>query len=168
MNCKEIEKDIYLYDELTDTEKRSVDSHLQQCEACKKLFEIAQSHQAVIQKLSGYKPQPENYSKITSSIMQAIDVPLNQNILTKFFEGLFVRYTFLTASLVLIIFFLIEQQAEPDTEHQQVANQSATVILKTSGTLQNIRNKKETGNITSLYACVKSGDCENSMLKILN
>jgi hypothetical protein len=171
MNCKEIEKGIYLYDELTESEKIIVAEHVQQCGACKKLFEAVQLHQSAIHSLARHKPQPENYSRLTSNIMQAIDVQASQNVFTEFFEGLFVRYAFVAVSLALVLFFFVEQQVEIPPQQVARTDQSATVVLKTSGALQNLRNRKETKpleRITSIYACVKSGDCNNPLSKTLN
>jgi predicted anti-sigma-YlaC factor YlaD len=170
MDCKEIEKEIYLYSELSATERATVDTHVHQCKSCKKLFDGLKSYHVVVQKIANDRPQPENFSRLTSSIMQAIDTPSNETGFSKFFERLLVRYAFMAASLLLVIFFFVEQQIHRGTGHQQIANtQSTTVTLNTSSVLQNLRKKKNSkGNTTSVYACLKSGDCTSLTSKTLN
>jgi hypothetical protein len=171
MNCTEIEKDIYLYDELPTSERAIVDAHITQCDSCKELLAVLQIHQSVIQKVAQQKPQPENFSRLTSSIMRAIDEKETPRIFSKLLDRIFLRYAFAAVSLSLMVVFFAEQLSLSNASSQLYKRmpQSKTVTLKTSGTLVNVIKKKEEGRSeTSLYACVKSGDCGNPLSKTLN
>jgi hypothetical protein len=164
MNCKEIEKNIYLYDELTASEKTIVDEHTQQCAACKKLLEVVLLHQAAIHSLAHHKPQPENYSKLTSNIMQAVSDRQKQSVF--WINSLVFKYSMAAASFALIVAFGVEQLRANGIPYKEFPS-AKTVTLTSASFSKSLLERKEKNEVskTSLYACVKSGDCDNPLSK---
>ena len=48
MNCKDVKRNIYLYDELSNEEKAAVDKHIAGCDECSILFEQVQQQLAIV------------------------------------------------------------------------------------------------------------------------
>jgi hypothetical protein len=131
MNCREVEKRIYLYRELNDAERKQADEHITQCESCRALAAQAFHHQELIKKVRPMRAVVNNPEWLTQQIMNSVErrekrVSLFDGIAT-LLDSLFVRYAFSVASLLLILFFAVEQQrpdytppvAEIKTEKQQ-------------------------------------------------
>ena len=113
MKCKEFEERIYLYEELTDSEKALIDKHRNDCETCNKLAGQVIHSQALIRKASLLKAEVKNPYLLTQQIIHSIakekGVSLSDQ-LASYLDNLFVRYAFGVASLLLVTFFLYEQQ----------------------------------------------------------
>jgi hypothetical protein len=132
------------------------------------LLATVSAHQTFIQKFAQQKPQPENFSRLTSSIMQAIEgKPAATPVFSRLLEGLFPRYAMAALSLGLIAFFFVEQQTAAPAQ-QVVRASSATVTLNTSAIFKRVRETRNEKTTTSLYACVKNGDCISTFSKTLN
>lgn len=164
MNCKETEQEIYLYRELTASEKATVDEHIGQCVACQKLFISIQEYQSFVNGLAENKPQPANHARLTSSIMQAINQHQNQK--TTGLNSLFVRYAMVAASLSLIVLFGAEQ-LEPNEFNKRQPVARAVVLESTSLSKIFLKGKEKSESRLSLYACAKTGDCDNVFIKNL-
>jgi len=173
MKCKDFEQGIYLYRELSETERNQIDAHTQECAACKELFQLVASASTLVAEVSLVKPEIVNHGRLTSNIMQVIQTESNSvGVFTKFIEEVFVRYAFVAASFGFLILFLAEQQEIKTLSqiHKQMP-QSKSVTLNTSALLEDVIKRSETKkseNPVSLYACVKSGDCPNPLSKNLN
>lgn len=131
MNCSEVEKRIYLYRELNEAERKQADEHIAQCESCHELSILVFKHQELIKRVRPVKPTLKNPEWMTQQIMNSVErkvkrVGLFDGIIT-LLDSVFVRYAFIAASLLLIVFFVVEQQymgytppvAEIKTEKQQ-------------------------------------------------
>lgn len=175
MKCSDVEQSIYLYADLSESERKQVDEHVPKCAECKELFGHVSSTQLIVRGAAGLKPQVVNHGKLTSNIIQAIQSESKQaGVFTKFFEGLFIRYAFVAASMILAILFFVEQQYEINIPGQPAtgqAMQSKSATLNSSAILKDVikkRETKKTERTSSLYACVKSGECANPLSKNLN
>lgn len=114
MKCKEFKNKIYLYGELTDFEKALVDEHRNHCEACNKLADQIFQSGVLIKKASLQKAEVKNPVQLTQRIMHSIANEKEFSILDQlisYLDNLFVRYAFGVASLLLVAFFLYEQQS---------------------------------------------------------
>jgi DNA repair exonuclease SbcCD ATPase subunit len=113
MNCEEFKDRIYLYEELTASEKTLMDDHQSQCEACNKLAVQYFQSQALIRKARALKADAKNPYQLTQRIMNSIAKEKEVSLLDQlvsYLDNLFVRYAFGVASLCLVAFFLYEQQ----------------------------------------------------------
>lgn len=160
MKCKDFEQEIYGYRELTVLEKKAVDAHVLNCESCRELLTIVQQTAALISSAASVKPRPENFSKLTGNIIQALDK--EQKHSASWPNSLFLRYAMVAASLSLILWFANEQHAAVELPHTPIAD---AVMLKSQPVSTILNQKKE--KTISLYACAKSGDCKNSVFKTL-
>jgi hypothetical protein len=114
MRCREFEKRIYIYEELTNAERKLVDNHLHQCEACSKLLEQISNSQTVIKNARLHQPEVQNSHRLTQRIMNAIDQEKEISFLevwVTYLDSLFFRYAISALSIFLLSFFIYEQQA---------------------------------------------------------
>lgn len=164
MNCKEFEQEIYLYSELTASQKASVDEHIGQCTACEKLFDVILAYQAITDDIAEDKPELRNHALLTSNIMQAVAKSAQkQTGVRLIFESLFVKYSLVTASFALIVFFIAEQFTPNNSSYKRMSAPQ-TVTLNSSSVAKVLQSQKEKKKV-SLYACVKSRDCNNSLIE---
>lgn len=167
MSCKELEQAIYLYEELTTSEKLAVDQHLVSCKRCIELMEEVRRSQSFIMLLAEAKPQPESFSRLTSNIMQAVNEHEKQKqpVRLAFLDQLIVRYGMMAVSFLLLLFFAVEQQSvdSPAPVDKPVAN---TVTLNSTSFLETLRERKhKEEKEISLYACVKRAGCSESIVE---
>jgi hypothetical protein len=113
MSCKECEKLIFLYKELTPEEKRNIDAHLVTCHSCAKIFEQTQQHRIVVQQV--LEPVPEKFVNenpfLTAKIISAIQSKKPESIIGKFLPFLhfpLVRSSMALISVALLVTFSIE------------------------------------------------------------
>lgn len=158
MKCKDFEQDIYLHSELSEAERIRVDAHIQKCDACKELFQVVSNTQVLIEQVSLKKPEIANHGKLTSTIMQALNTQEKQSSI----NGLFFKYGMVAVSLVLIVWFISEQQTSIEPPKQHIAS----AVRLTSQPLGKII-KKDEEKAESLYACIKSESCNNTLFSNL-
>lgn len=164
MKCKDFEQDIYLYSELSEAERVKVDAHIQECTACKELFQLVASANAIVAKASLVTPEVANHGRLTSNIMQALQIQ-QKNSSALSFKSLFVKYAMVAASLILVTLFVVEQQS--GTIPKKTTSLTETVTLNSASLTKAFLDRKEKGEPakTSLYACAKSGDCNNNLIE---
>lgn len=164
MKCKDFEREIYLYSELCETERKQVDAHIQECVSCKELFQRVASTNTLVAEVSLVKPEIINHGRLTSNIMQALQIPQkNSSVLS--FKSLFVKYAMVAASLILVTLFVVEQQS--GTIPQKTTPVTETVTLNSASLSKAFLDRKEKDEPakTSLYACAKSGDCNSNLIE---
>ena len=71
MSCEEFERNIYLYDELSTSEKNSIDAHLQTCASCAAVLEEVKGVQLLVRRMAE-EIVPPNAARLTSGIMSKI------------------------------------------------------------------------------------------------
>ena len=78
MKCRECEKAIYTYRELSERERQQVDMHVQSCHACRKAMTEMQKVTALVQKASVAAPTHSNPEWLTNKIMASmiINMPM--------------------------------------------------------------------------------------------
>jgi anti-sigma factor RsiW len=112
MNCADIEEKIFMRDLLSKEEKAEVDQHLAQCAGCR---EKAALYALQMQTVASI-PQPEikNAANLTSRIMERIAIhrePVWYEVMIQNFQTNWARVSLAMISVVLIVFFITEQQS---------------------------------------------------------
>jgi predicted anti-sigma-YlaC factor YlaD len=166
MKCKDFEQDIYLYSELSEEERIMVTAHMQECAACKELFQVVLSTQTLIAKASVIKPELANHGRLTSSIMQALQKK-EINFSLSFLNSFFLKYSMVTISVALIVTFAVEQYSSAEVLPMAQTSQSGTVLLNSVSIAKNLQDRKEKNQLhsTSLYACLKSESCGKTFIE---
>jgi hypothetical protein len=171
MSCEKTEPLIYLYDDLSPEEKEVADTHITQCKACHALFQETQHMRFTWHTVATLKPKVKNSDRLTRNIMRAIktgDRHKPAGVITSFLDSLFTRYAFGVSSLLLVLFFISEQQKDfnPEQGQSQVLNKT-DVVLNTNSFLKASQEeqKGETWKLTSLYNCLKTNDCNETLIR---
>jgi hypothetical protein len=111
MNCADIEEKIFLQDLLSKEEKAEVGQHLTQCAGCR---EKAALYALQMQTVTSI-PQPEirNAANLTRRIMERIatEEPVWYEVMIQNFQTNWARVSLAMVSVVLIMFFITEQQS---------------------------------------------------------
>jgi len=171
MSCKKWEESIYLYHELTADERKQVDVHLQQCAECRILFKSAQRMQRVMHQASGNSAPVKDPVLLTNRIMKAIPSASSNGKITPgitfLMDSLFTRYALGAVSLLLIFFFVNEQQKKMEVPGQmEVLSESKTSVpLNTKAFMEVIKQERMKPEETSLYLCIKSNQCDFGIVK---
>lgn len=162
MNCVDFEERIYLYSELSEKERKQLHTHLQECKNCRELFALVSTAQRVVAQAANAKPQPGNHGRLTSNIMQAVNQQQRHRF--SWLNSVFVRYAMVATSLALIVLFGAEQMEQ--TRFTQRMNVAGAVVLESASISETfLKRKDKSGNKPSLYACAKSGACDNVFIK---
>lgn len=162
--CAEVEPLLYLYAELTASEKRQADQHIAACKACSVLFKSLQENHVWLQRAAEVQVVPPHAGRLTSNIMAAIAKPEKPPVF--WLQNMFLKYTLMATSLVLIIFFGAEQLSPAERVYKRMP-EAKTVTLNSSSFLKAVVDQggKNQRHKPSLYACAKSGSCENEIIK---
>ena len=164
MKCKVFEERIYLYEELSESEKVKIDEHRSHCQACNKLADRTTHSLALIRKASLFKAEVKNPHQLTQQIMNSIAKEKGASVLHQlsfYLDSLIVRYAFGVASLLLVTFFLYEL---PTIDGVDSNNQATRTEIKSGpvldmklflNTYRNQRTNKDPARI-SKYAYYKS------------
>ncbi len=134
MNCKEIEKQIVLFTELTSEEKAKVTDHLTTCKGCSELFESVRHTNNLVFTASKVNVELEYPFRLTNDIMARIKTEETKrwrlfDLSFLKFEFTYVKYAMATLSLLLIVSFGIEQLQSPTTSEVTSKSQSKKVVL---------------------------------------
>ncbi len=165
MKCRKIEEKIYLYTELTSSEKKRVDEHLTQCVACSSLAQQLFHSQEIIKKAANHKPELRNPQALIQRIMNAVENEKSQSIfsvLNDYMENLFVRYAISAVSVFLISFFVYEQQAADfsssidKSSKLEISKGAVLDYSKFRITYVKRRDNKPTASLSSRYSYFKS------------
>lgn len=155
-SCKDFEQEIYFYRELTKENKEVLENHLAECEECREIFAIVQQTEALISKTASAKPEPVNSAQLTSNIMQRVGNQQKQN--SSWINNMFLRYTMAATSLIIIIAFGVESFSTVGPLTKRYPYRRAATLNSASLT-KSLLEKKDQTEKPSLYACLKSGEC---------
>src|SRR6187402_1073515 len=124
MSCKKWEESIYLHNELTEAARGELDIHLLQCAECALLFQNVRQMQVAIKDLSGRKALVRDSTLLTNKIIRSLPSTASDTRVTSAFatlmDSLLTRYLLGAVSLVLIFFFVNEQQRKISTPKQEI------------------------------------------------
>lgn len=163
MNCTNIEERIYRYQELASADRKMVDEHLSQCETCNQLARQHFFSQRIIRKAASHKPALRNPHVLTQRIMNAIELEKSRSVLavlSDYFDGIFFRYAISVISVMLISFFIYEQQSanhstpEPRITTSRISN---GIVLE-YGQFMNtyVKQRENRDHLNSRYSYYKS------------
>lgn len=109
MGCKEFEQNIYLYEELSTSERELLDAHLATCASCAVAFDEINEAQRVIKKLATDEIVPPNAARLTSDVMSKIanERSDGNSIFTVPFWAR-ARVALTAVSVVLLVSFAVE------------------------------------------------------------
>lgn len=165
MNCKEFEKGVFLYEELSALQKKDMDDHSKDCLNCSKLTDEVFQSQAYIKSISALTPQAKNPHQLTQRVMNAIKKERRVrwfDDITSCLDHYFVRLAFGTVSLSLILFFVYELPVGGDMP-RLVKNNTIEIkqgpvldMNKFSSSFLEWRKSKQTAGSISGYAYYKS------------
>src|SRR5690348_7590162 len=130
MPCKDFEKRIYLYSELSSEEQRTLEEHLQQCDSCRALLNDVQSMTKKVQEFAAVKPLPRNNANLTHQIMSGVEKSKNKNLVLSSLNTLFamptLRYSLAALSIIIVASFITEQ----DIGEQQTYSGNENLVSK--------------------------------------
>jgi len=167
MNCNEFQKRVYLYREMTSTERSLLSDHFAQCSACSKLMDQVVTANALISKARAFNPEVKNPERMTQQIMNAINVqqrsPLDKILL--YFDNYFVRYSISLVSLSLICFFIYEQNGVSTPPIKTLSSQPLNGIkLDMKNFLDTYRKRRESrSELNSRYTYYKTQNTEDKL-----
>lgn len=163
MKCSEFEKRIYLYSELTASERKITDDHISQCQSCNVLAAQVLKQSQWIRKTSAIQVEAKHPQRITQRIMNSIEGneervrPLG--VIISFLDNLFVRYAFSSISIFLVVFFFLEQSEGNQAKTLSNIEIKKGTILNTSAFLKShlkTREDKKEHISISKYSYYKS------------
>jgi predicted anti-sigma-YlaC factor YlaD len=156
-------QNIYLYDELTDAEKQSVDDHVASCKSCRQLLEQVNTTKLVVRTAAQQKPEPRNAARLTSSIMTAVtrEAASSRNPIVRAFDQVYLRYGMAAVSIGLLVLFVVEQQM-PTRHPVERLYQGKTVALAMPPLGHVVQQRKQRS--ISLYACAQSASCNQPLI----
>jgi hypothetical protein len=169
MNCREIEKLIYLYNELSIPEREMVDNHVMQCKTCQVRLEEFKRQRVLVRDIAMFSQALKNPGKVTHSIMRAIqsETPSWDNRVVTWLDTLWVKRSLAAVSLALILLFIVEQKngeavKETVTHYGNTTKSHKLNTHEFLGIHKNGRERLVMTPATSLYDCMKKGDCEEA------
>lgn len=172
MSCSKWQESIYLYDELTDKERRELEDHVQECTACIELLAEVRQTQELVARAATFQPVLRDSERLTQKIMVAVSpAPHHESWLVTMANHLFTRYALAACSFVLAGFFVYEQQSTSKRPGSVAAATSTTttdVILDTSSFMKTVkqdRQGKGSAPKVSLYACAMTKGCDYAIVK---
>lgn len=171
MSCRKWEESVYLYDELSAEERKQLDNHLQQCTECTILFQHVQQMQTIVKDASGAKAIVRDPVLLTAKIMQSLPTaPVSgskwPSAMNALMNNLLTRYTLGAVSLLLIFFFVNEQQRKIHLPKPEIvySGSKASIPLNTKVFMKAITQDKPAES--SLYLCIKSNQCDYGIVKM--
>ncbi|GHN00896.1 hypothetical protein WSM22_23850 [Cytophagales bacterium WSM2-2] len=147
MSCKDFETNIYVYDELSQSERTQLDIHLKTCLHCSALFQEIKQVQHLVSSVASEKPQPPHAARLTGTIMTKITKPVSRSWIEHAYDFLVsqrARYALTALSSGLVILFCI--QSFDDTtpvQKPQSASLANTVILNAKLFGENFSHNRE-------------------------
>ncbi len=175
MSCKKWEQQIYLYEDLSSSERKQLEDHLLTCASCAATMQNARQGMEMVLEARKSNPNFENPELLTRAIMNEIrsdvrDKP--QSIFSTILDHVFTRYAFAAASFLIVIFFFVEQNTGPEPSKivMRMPRAKSEVTLNSSSFAKNIRNdqgRNQKATVLSLYSCAKQEGCDNAIVKNL-
>lgn len=163
MNCKRIERSLYVYQELNEMELGIVDQHLTTCKNCSLMLKKLEKSRLLLSQIQQAKPIPENFSGLTGVIMQAVESEKKviKNWSITFLDTIFFRVSMVLVSVILVVAFISEQRLEQPSMSD--SSQTAEVYLNASLKRKDWNyNSRRQAKGKSLYACLNEKSCTSA------
>ena len=147
MSCKDFEKNIVLYTELSATETNLLQQHVQSCQECQNLFLEVQTVQISMAKIATAKAEIRNAARLTNKVMEKVAMKKHQLTIietcSEFLQGNSIKYAFASVSLSLIIVFSTQFFSASWQPENQVQNNHAYIKLNSTAFRQYFLQRKE-------------------------
>jgi anti-sigma factor RsiW len=177
MKCNDYKKMIYLFNELSESEKKQVQQHIADCPACYEAFDLVQNQNKIIKQAFKRSGGPEINSVLTNRIMHAIEKttekPALADRIVASIQSHFVRYSFAAVSLLLIASFVAETQLvdqyQVTASVNNIGHAEKTIELNSKLFLENYRqnsDNRSAGELTriSVLRCIR--ECKSGTMDI--
>lgn len=159
MNCRRIEKQIYLYNELSPPDRNAVDDHVDNCTACRQVLENAKAVATLNSCLAGVPPLSDE-SAMTQRIMSAVyDTKKEKSSVFSLLGSTGtltpLRYAMTALSLFLVVHFVDEYSRAVAGPVKFYPVRGAKAELNTASFHDAFVTAKQAGNApASLYECI--------------
>jgi hypothetical protein len=185
MKCAEVQKKVYLFNELDLHQQQEIEAHLNACSDCKRVFDQAGHLRQIMQRIAPATPTLHNSGRFTSQVMSAIDIsihrPLRTSLLNAIAEYLslrLVKYSMASLSILFIGFFLVEFVGNTHPAQSAQVTQTGRLDparLNTASFFQQFQKVKTESQTRSLLSqclidCMHTPrlDCSSCKTKYLN
>jgi len=166
MKCSTVEKWIYLFDELEEEDRVTVNRHIASCLSCQKVY-LGMRDEKDLLRRTLVPPDITNHARLTSSIMAAINREDNQRVsvfdLAAWYFSKPMQYSLLTLSLFLGIFFYVQYNQSTrlvsSGSYSHSNQKAATVELNSSLFYQEFNRTKQSGispAAFSIHQCIQA------------
>lgn len=162
MNCRQAERRIYLYTELSVREKEQTNRHISACAQCARLFETVKAQRIMVVRASRLTPELPDVMRMTRSIMESIQERQHrkQGLLSGVFQMRpmeMLRYSMAMISFMLLSAFVAEYNSatELSRPYKAIPMQPSIELNSASfyaGFVQEREADKNTG--TFFYQCI--------------
>lgn len=154
MICRETEKKIFIYPELSMPEKEEVDEHIRECKSCEAIARTLTGLRETLLKVGTFKGNEAYNSGLTNKIMNTISGGHVSNSFIFHLETILswsLRYSLAAVSLGLMILLFTESMTTPErgaasrTEHIDIKampvmdSKEFTITFKTRKAVANLR-----------------------------
>jgi uncharacterized membrane-anchored protein YjiN (DUF445 family) len=147
MKCREAEKKIYLYRELSENEQRELDQHIATCASCRLLQQNTQRIEVLMKRANNVRIQPRNPELLTNRIMTSIKKKeAHQTFLSTFIqyvESYFVKYSFAALSIFLVAVFVKEYSQKEVILQQNLAEKQNGPTLNTAAVHEKFQQRRQ-------------------------
>lgn len=155
MTCEQIERMLYLPEELTTGEIEIKEAHLKNCPACREKVREMQNAQQMIRSAADAPVYPENAAALTGKVMSGIQFPSgNQGQVLPWLR--WIRYGYAAGIAALLLFFLAEWSSYDFPPPVNTTSPAVKASLSSPG-LKEIR-KPEKDQGVSLYQLYKQNN----------
>jgi Putative zinc-finger len=174
--CREVRRAIYLYRELGDKDRASIDEHLLTCDECRSLYRETEGVRNLVKGALSVNVPENQMEALTSRIMEAVEKksPRIQilHYLTLFFDHRITRFAFGSFSAILLAVLLYQLGDVQDFPSERGFRNGDGAELNSRHFYQIINGRKnpEKRKIASFVDCIKGcheqGRCATCMNKI--
>src|SRR5258706_2160749 len=165
MKCSTVEKWIYLFDELEEEDRASLNRHIASCLTCQKIYRRVRDEKDILRRTLVTAPDMTNHARLTANIMAALNREDNQRNslfgLAAWYLSKPVQYGLLTLSLLLGVFFFVQynQSIRLDSSRSYASSdqKAGTVELNSTLFYQELNRTKQAGIIDalSIHQCLQ-------------
>ena len=113
MKCHQAHKNIYLFDELSDKDRRALLKHVEECQQCAELFESVKEMGSITKRAGQVVAEPIDSYRLTNKIMAGVIAESNRprgwyEVLMSYMERSEVTWAMVAGSIFLISVFVTQ------------------------------------------------------------
>jgi hypothetical protein len=161
MKCHEAHKNIYLFGELSDKDRRGVLEHVKGCKQCAELFESVNEMSGFAKRASKIQAEPEDSLLLTNKIMAGVFADSNRRrswfeVIMSYTERPAVTWAFVAGSIFLATLFGTQFSMNESNKYSQaviVPESKNAVIINAASFHEVLYNRKTLKRGTSAINC---------------